>query len=230
MQWDASEFAGFSAVEPWLPLADDFRSANVETQRVDPSSILNLYRRLIAARRRCPALSLGSYRPILTRAETLIYVRELGRQPCHGGAQPRRRRRRCCLPVTDTVGTVLMSCFGDREGEELQDRIDLRGNEGLVDRVAERRSPPFAQRHDSGWLVDVAALEQIVEPADAVPAIAVGSSRAVPAVAPGTAVILGEQVDQQIVRFVFQPDREISISRGLSSRLCTNSTELLRQS
>jgi alpha-glucosidase len=26
MQWDASEHAGFSKVEPWLPICDDFRT------------------------------------------------------------------------------------------------------------------------------------------------------------------------------------------------------------
>jgi hypothetical protein len=31
---------------------------------------------------------------------------------------------------------VLVSCFGDREGEDITERIDLRGNEGLVIEVA----------------------------------------------------------------------------------------------
>src|ERR1700726_3082384 len=28
MQWEATKFAGFSGVEPWLPLADNFRDEN----------------------------------------------------------------------------------------------------------------------------------------------------------------------------------------------------------
>ncbi len=51
MQWDEGAFAGFSGVEPWLPLADDFATVNVARQRADPASLYNLYRRLIAARR-----------------------------------------------------------------------------------------------------------------------------------------------------------------------------------
>src|SRR5439155_10211621 len=51
MQWDAGIHADFSTVEPWLPLAADFRSENVENARRDSTSIYHLYRRLIAARR-----------------------------------------------------------------------------------------------------------------------------------------------------------------------------------
>jgi alpha-glucosidase len=29
MQWEANDHAGFSEVEPWLPVSDDFRTRNV---------------------------------------------------------------------------------------------------------------------------------------------------------------------------------------------------------
>jgi alpha-glucosidase len=48
MQWDAS--GGFSGGEPWLPPIDP-ATRNVEAQRGDPSSLLELYRKLIASRR-----------------------------------------------------------------------------------------------------------------------------------------------------------------------------------
>ena len=50
MQWDAAENGGFSAAEPWLPVVDP-HERNVEAQRDDPDSLLNLYRRLIRLRR-----------------------------------------------------------------------------------------------------------------------------------------------------------------------------------
>jgi alpha-glucosidase len=50
MQWDASPSGGFTAGEPWLPLIDP-EERNVEAERADPSSLLELYRRLIALRR-----------------------------------------------------------------------------------------------------------------------------------------------------------------------------------
>jgi glycosidase len=50
MQWDASSAGGFTTGEPWLPSMDP-AERNVEAQRADPGSLLNYYRRLIAARR-----------------------------------------------------------------------------------------------------------------------------------------------------------------------------------
>jgi glycosidase len=50
MQWDASPGGGFTTGAPWLPMVDP-AERNVARQRDDPDSLLNLYRRLIAARR-----------------------------------------------------------------------------------------------------------------------------------------------------------------------------------
>ena len=78
MQWGASEFAGFSTVRPWLPLADDFATENVEAEEADPKSMLSLYRRLIELRRGTPALSVGSYRQVHVDDDLFIYSREFG--------------------------------------------------------------------------------------------------------------------------------------------------------
>ena len=79
--------------------------------------------------------------------------------------------------------------------------------------------------------IDVAALQQIVEAADAVPAVAVGfQQQRVPAALVGAAVVLRQQIDQQACRLRRGSPTANEISRGFSSRLWTNSTELLRQS
>jgi alpha-glucosidase len=65
--------AGFSTSEPWLPLSADFRRENVESQRADPASILNLYRRLIALRRSSRVLTAGTYRPLAAQGDLLLY-------------------------------------------------------------------------------------------------------------------------------------------------------------
>jgi alpha-glucosidase len=62
MPWDATRFAGFSEVEPWLPLSQDSHSRNVVNLSSDPMSILNLHRRLIAVRRAKRCLQVGAYR------------------------------------------------------------------------------------------------------------------------------------------------------------------------
>jgi len=58
MQWDASPNAGFApaGVEPWLPVADDYRAVNVAAQEGDPRSHLNTVRALLRLRRSLPAL------------------------------------------------------------------------------------------------------------------------------------------------------------------------------
>ena len=59
MLWDTTEFAGFSASRPWLPVHGNFAELNVKTQTQDSDSILNFYRELIALRQATPALYEG---------------------------------------------------------------------------------------------------------------------------------------------------------------------------
>jgi alpha-glucosidase len=63
MQWSAGQSAGFSptGAMPWLPLADDYKTRNVETQLGDPLSTINLYRKLLKLRRKHSALQIGSF-------------------------------------------------------------------------------------------------------------------------------------------------------------------------
>ena len=78
MQWNCSPFAGFSGSEPWLPLSADWATRNVDMLRQDKNSIYVLYRRLIEARRHSQALRRGLYRPIPSKGDLLLYVREFG--------------------------------------------------------------------------------------------------------------------------------------------------------
>jgi alpha-glucosidase len=132
MQWDAGDFAGFSTVEPWLPISDNFRIENVETELRDPSSICNLYRRLIAARRQRPALSAGSYRRILAERDLLFYMRQAGGERILIALNLGSNPISALLPTDFVSGRVLVSSFGDLDGELLTKRVKLRGGEGLV--------------------------------------------------------------------------------------------------
>jgi alpha-glucosidase len=57
--WDASEAHGWATAETWLPWPPDATTRSSASQAGDPSSILNLYRSLIAARKVSPALREG---------------------------------------------------------------------------------------------------------------------------------------------------------------------------
>lgn len=135
MQWDASAFAGFSTVDPWLPVADDFVTENVANLRHDRTSIYELHRRLLALRRASPALTRGSYRPVAASGDLLLYVRQYAQQrvlvalnlsgePAVVSAQSERWR-----------GKLVLSTLLDRQ-EMVDGEVALRGNEGVVVELA----------------------------------------------------------------------------------------------
>ena len=77
MQWDSSEFAGFSTVKPWLKVHPNHGSRNVENQLQDLNSLLNFYRRLLQIRRESTALRRGMFQPITFEPKRLLaYLRQ----------------------------------------------------------------------------------------------------------------------------------------------------------
>ncbi len=81
MPWIAdAPFAGFSTVEPWLPVDPRHPPLALDRQEADPGSMLHLTRRLIALRRREPALRLGSLRFLDAPASILAFERTLGNE------------------------------------------------------------------------------------------------------------------------------------------------------
>jgi alpha-glucosidase len=135
MQWDATAHAGFSAVEPWLPPAEDFPQQNVANQRVAAGSIYNLHRRLLALRRAHRALSDGSYQPILSSGDLLLFLREYGGDrlvvALNLGDAPAK------LSDRNLAGKLMLSSWLDREEEKVSGALDLRPAEAVVVSVRE---------------------------------------------------------------------------------------------
>jgi alpha-glucosidase len=133
MQWSSVKNAGFTSGDPWLPIAEDWQSVNVEANSAESQSILSLYRRLIALRRHHAALSIGDYQPLPEHGDLLSYRRQfdngtrfliilnLGSEAVvfHNPAAPIR-------------GTVALSTYLDRESELFPGHIAVRGDEGLI--------------------------------------------------------------------------------------------------
>ncbi len=132
MQWDGGAHAGFSVAEPWLPVSDDFAACNVARESADPSSLLNLYRRLIALRRTRVALSQGDYRPLAAACDILAYERVVAGDRVlvvlNLGPQPIVYR----VPAGTTAENLLISTDSGRDGQKVADSIALRGHEGVV--------------------------------------------------------------------------------------------------
>jgi alpha-glucosidase len=131
MQWTGEDGAGFTTGQPWLPLAIDYQVNNVEVERDDPTSMLTLYRRLLRLRREQPALSVGSYVPVLAQGDLLAYVREaegkrylIALNLGHGPA---------ILP-TENLGSghVVLATEPRRESQRVTNRVILQGDDGLI--------------------------------------------------------------------------------------------------
>ena len=136
MQWDATGGAGFSTARPWLPLADDYMSQNVATLGTDARSILALYRALIALRKQSPQLVRGAYQPVAAEGDILLYHRG------DGGGTLLIALNFAAEPASIAAGSIgsrreiLLSTLLDRSGEPVEERLDLRANEGVILRLA----------------------------------------------------------------------------------------------
>ncbi len=73
--WEAAPGHGWGAHEPWLPWPPDAARRSAAALREDPASILQLYRRLLAARRSSPALRLGDFRWLPAPERVLAWER-----------------------------------------------------------------------------------------------------------------------------------------------------------
>ena len=136
MQWDATPNAGFcpEGVEPWLPVAEDHETINVDVQSSDPRSMLALCRRLLGLRRELPALTAGSYRALDTGdGSVLAYLREHAEDRVlvvlNFGAE---RRATDLSQEAAGRGEVLCSTHPDRTGRLDLAQLDLRPDEGML--------------------------------------------------------------------------------------------------
>ncbi|MCQ1955032.1 alpha-glucosidase [Arthrobacter sp. zg-Y826] len=81
MQWTAGEHAGFSEVEPWIPVAANYPAVNVETDRAAEQSVFGYYRELVRLRHESDLVSLGDFHLLDPGHPTLFaYKRTLGDQ------------------------------------------------------------------------------------------------------------------------------------------------------
>ncbi|MBX9650574.1 MAG: DUF3459 domain-containing protein, partial [Xanthobacteraceae bacterium] len=131
MPWDDSENAGFTRGTPWLPLHADWLTRNVKRMTDEPQSLLTLYRRLLALRRDCLALSIGDFALLNVEDETVVYARRHAEERLIVALNFGRRQHRLALPDWAHGSRVLLSSVGDAAPVETGTLL-LRPNEAVV--------------------------------------------------------------------------------------------------
>lgn len=79
MQWNSSDYAGFSSVKPWNIITSNYPKINVENELNDQDSILNYYKKVISLRTKSSykdVIVYGTYQQILENHPDLYaYIR-----------------------------------------------------------------------------------------------------------------------------------------------------------
>jgi alpha-glucosidase len=132
MQWANAPNAGFSppGVQTWLPVNPNYaQGINVAEQDADPRSMLNFYRRLLAVRKRTPALLAGDYEPVNEDAQDYL-------------AFLRRTEAQTCLVVLNMSERPQTAQF-DLSSDKAECLFSSHDREGGVVRVSELHLQPF---------------------------------------------------------------------------------------
>lgn len=76
MQWCSERHAGFSSgPKLWLPVAKNFKTVNVDAQKLDPTSMLHLYRELMRLRSTSKCFKGLSFKVVQVDTSILAYTR-----------------------------------------------------------------------------------------------------------------------------------------------------------
>ncbi len=136
MQWDDTEYAGFSRRKTWLPVAKNYKLNNVARQTEDRYSLLWLYRRLIVLRQKEPSLTIGSYRSLHHDNQALAFIRRHHENDCFLIIL-NLSHRPCCFESKQLhlQGIIEVATDPDLEGIEVENSINLYGDEGVVIRL-----------------------------------------------------------------------------------------------
>ena len=132
MQWDNSLFGGFSRVEPWLPIGPRYRSQSVAVQKLEPGSLFSLYQRLLSLRLSRDSLRCGSYRPIESEGDVLLYLREHQNDRILVALNFSAESTVVSVPSAFARGKVLISTSPVSLQVSRGSQINLLGSEGVV--------------------------------------------------------------------------------------------------
>lgn len=97
MQWDNTEYAGFSVIKPWIKVHQNSVWLNVSNLEKNENSLLGIYGELIVLRNSEPVLQYGIYTDLSFSNNMLTFTREY-----------KNRKIACYFNFNDTVKRVTM--------------------------------------------------------------------------------------------------------------------------
>ncbi|MGJ3253518.1 MAG: maltose alpha-D-glucosyltransferase [Elainellaceae cyanobacterium] len=129
MQWSPDRNAGFSRATPhklYLPLIVEseyhYEAINVEAQRTNPNSLWYAIKRLIATRKRLPALSKGSFKLLHPdNRKVFAFIRTYEDEPVLVVANLSRFVQTVELDLADFQGLMPVEIFGRTEFPAIRD-------------------------------------------------------------------------------------------------------------
>ncbi|WP_070968572.1 alpha,alpha-phosphotrehalase [Vibrio sonorensis] len=72
MQWDSTQYAGFSKAEPWLEVASNYSEINANQAVSDKNSVFYFYKKLIELRKEIPVITDGQYQDLLPQDKAIF--------------------------------------------------------------------------------------------------------------------------------------------------------------
>jgi len=133
MQWDNSRFAGFSNVPPWLPAGKDYKINNVKVQSENPTSFLNMVKKIIKIRNNSKALRYGKYSDIeINEDDIMVYTRTFEDENLLVILNFSNNIKQLEISNKTEQGKIILSTNLDRnEVVDLND-VNIRKHEGLI--------------------------------------------------------------------------------------------------
>ena len=111
--WNASEYAGFSKAEPWIPLHSAYKTCNLAADQAAEKSVWRFYRDILHLRLSHPALTVGGFTPLAPRdANYCAFTRREGTEEflivCNFETEQ-------AIPVEGATGELVLSNYGLKE-------------------------------------------------------------------------------------------------------------------
>ena len=72
VQWDDSDYAGFSDHQPWIKVNPNYKQINLKSDLVSETSINHWYKQAIALRKAYSAFNTGAMTPVLVRHKQIL--------------------------------------------------------------------------------------------------------------------------------------------------------------